>query len=68
MDEKRIKIADSNFRNYLRDGLIKRVDFEEIVYQTYLKNATESLDVANELFINKTSSLWVVVSSYYSMF
>ena len=68
MDEKRVKIAESNFKNYLRDGLIKKETFQYIVYQTYLKNATESLNVANEIFKNKTSSLWVVVSSYYSMF
>ena len=68
MDEKRIKIAESNFRNYLRDNLIKEAKFEDIVYQTYFKNALESLKVADELFKNKTSSLWVVVSSYYSMY
>src|SRR3989344_6792678 len=68
MDEKRIKIAESNFRNYLRDNLIKEAKFEDIVYQTYFKNALESLKVADELFKNKTSALWVVVSSYYSMF
>jgi uncharacterized protein (UPF0332 family) len=28
----------------------------------------ESLRVADELFKNKTSSLWVVITSYYSMF
>lgn len=68
MDEKRVKIAESNFRTYLRDGLIKKVRFEDIVYKTYLRNALESLKVADTLFRNKTSSLWVVVSSYYSMF
>ena|SRR3989344_7915379 len=68
MDGKRIKIAESNFKRYLDDGLIKKVNFEDIIYQTYLKNASESLNVANELFKSKTSSLWVVVSSYYSMF
>ena len=68
MEEKRVKIAESNLRDYLREGLIKKESFQDIVYQTYLKNAAESLNVANELLKNKTSSLWVVVSSYYSMF
>ena len=68
MDEKRVKIAENKFKNYLRDGLIKKESFQDIIYQTYLKNAAESLNVANEIFKNKTSSLWVVVSSYYSMF
>ncbi|MFH1365525.1 MAG: hypothetical protein ABIH28_03000 [archaeon] len=68
MDEKRVKIAESNFKNYLKDRLIKKEAFQDIVYQTYLKNAAESLNVASEIFKNKTSSLWVIVSSYYSMF
>lgn len=69
MDEKRIKIAEQNFRNYLQEGKIKKVDnFNKLIYQTYLRNSDESLTVANQLFQNKTSSLWVVVASYYSMF
>lgn len=68
MDEKRMKIAENNFKSYLRDGLIKKEVFKDIVYQTYLKNSAESLNVASELLKNKTSYLWVVVSSYYSMF
>ena len=68
MDIKRVKIAERNFNNYLKDGLIKREAFREIVYQTYMKNASESLNVANELLKNKLSYLWTVVCSYYSMF
>lgn len=69
MDEKRIKQAEDNFRIYLREGKIKKVlEPSVLVYETYLRNARESLKVANLLFQNKTSSLWVVVSSYYSMF
>ena len=68
MDEKRIKTAEDNFRSYLNEGLIKKSSFENIVFETYLKNASESLKVADEIFRNKTSPLWAVVSSYYSMF
>lgn len=69
MDEKRVEIAGKNFVNYLRDGMIKEVSrADPLIYETYLKNARESLTVANQLFQNKTSSLWVIVSSYYSMF
>jgi uncharacterized protein (UPF0332 family) len=69
MDEKRIKIAEDNFRRYIKEGKIKKVSpLLPIVYQTYLKNARESLNVANKLSQDKTSSLWVVVTSYYSMF
>ncbi len=69
MDEKRIKKAESNFRTYLQDGKVNRVtEFNSLIYETYLRNARESLNVANQLFQNKSSSLWVVVTSYYSMF
>lgn len=69
MDEKRIKQAENNFTNYLKEGKIKKIDkFNKIIYDTYLRNARESLNTANQLFQNKTSSLWVVVTSYYSMF
>ena len=68
MDEKRIKLAEDNFRRYLRDNLIKKERFEDLIYNTYFNNAIESLKVAEEIFNNKTSPLWVVVSSYYSMF
>lgn len=69
MDEKRIKQAENNFKNYLQEGKIKKVLKPiPIIYQTYLRNSRESLEVANQLFKNKTSSLWVVVTSYYSMF
>lgn len=69
MDEKRIKQAEDNFKNYLREEKIKKVDHTNIlIYETYLRNARESLRVANLLFQNKASSLWVIVTSYYSMF
>jgi len=69
MDEKRIKLAEDNFKNYLRDGKITKINSHKaLIYETYLRNARESLGVANLLFKNNSSSLWVVVSSYYSMF
>ena len=69
MDEKRIKQAESNFKDYLSREKIKKVNnFEKIIYDTYLRNSMESLRVANQLFQDKKSSLWVVVTSYYSMF
>ena len=52
----------------LNRGVLKEEAFKEIVYTTYVKNAQESLLVAEELFNNKASPLWVVVSSYYAMF
>jgi len=69
MDEKRVKQAENNFKNYLKDGKIIEIGkTNSLIYETYLRNARESLSVANLLFKNNSSSLWVVVSSYYSMF
>ena len=69
MDEKRVRQAESNFNTYLQDGKIRKISkVNPLVYETYLRNARESLNVANQLFQDKTSSLWVVVTSYYSMF
>lgn len=68
MDEERIKIAENNFRRYLKENLIKKDSYQDIVFNTYYNNALESLKVAEEAYNNKTSSLWVIVTSYYSMF
>ena len=69
MDEQRIKQAEDNFKRYLQEGKIKKISkINTLIYETYLRNARESLKVANQLSQNKTSSLWVVVTSYYSMF
>ncbi len=68
MDEKRIKIAEDNFRRYLKDNLIKKESYQDIVFNTYFNNALESIKVAEETHNNKTSPLWVIVASYYSMF
>src|SRR6056297_3473654 len=69
MDEKRIEIAEKNFNNYLKEGKIKKISkLNPVVYRTYLNNARESLKIANMIFKENLSSLWVVVISYYSMF
>ena len=69
MDNERIKQAERNFSVYLAEGKIKKIDkYDPLIYETYLRNSKESLIVADSLFKGKISSLWVVVSSYYSMF
>jgi uncharacterized protein (UPF0332 family) len=69
MDEKRVMQAEKNFRIYLEEGKMQRISrMNPLIYNTYLRNARESLAVADQLYKNKTSSLWVVVASYYSMF
>lgn len=68
MNEKRIEEAKVNFRNYLSENMIKKERFNEDIYKRFYENSLESLRTANELSQNKTSNLWVIVSSYYSMF
>ena len=68
LNEKRITEAKSNFNSYLREGLIKKEPFKSIIFETYMRNHRESLIVAEELFKENKSSLWVIVTSYYSMF
>lgn len=69
MNKERIAKAEKNFKSYVDDGKIKIIsEIKPIVYETYLKNANESLIVANMIFSQNISSLWVVVSSYYAMF
>ena len=69
MDEQRIKKAQNNVKGYIDDGKLHKIThMDKLIYNTYLKNARESLRVADMLCKEKSSSLWVVVTSYYSMF
>lgn len=68
LDPERIKIAESNFRKDLNEGLIKKAVPDQNLIDALHDNALESLSVAD--FLNKKdfSPLWVIVSSYYSMY
>ena len=69
LDKKTILEAEKNIRRYLAEGKLKKVAiFNNNILNTYKKNYLESLKVADELLKNNTSSLWVIVCSYYSMF
>lgn len=69
LDEKRIKEAQENARAYLEDNLIwKHAVFKKEILETYERNYKESLDVANKLYDQNLSNLWVIVISYYSMY
>lgn len=68
MDKMRIKEAEQNFKQYLNDGLIKKSLFKQEIFDIYMKNSQESLEVANFLNNQNITNLWVIVSSYYSMF
>lgn len=67
-DEKRIKEAENNVRSFLEDGFLIKVK-ENIpkVKLILLKNAQESLEMANHAFKNQ-HHLWTIICSYYSMF
>ena len=68
LDDKRIKEAEANLRQYTADDLIKKSSFDKRIFETYVRNSDESLKVANELHDSGLSNLWVIVCSYYSMF
>src|SRR3989344_4101979 len=69
LNEKRLKEAESNVKVYLEDGLIwKYKDPRQEILETYQRNYQESLDVAQKLFEQNLSNLWIIVISYYSMY
>src|SRR3989344_9295598 len=68
LSSERVKEAEKNVKSYLSDGLIKKENYKNIVFETYLRNHRESLLVARKLLDENLSNLWVVVVSYYSMF
>lgn len=68
MDERRIKEAENNIRSYLSEGLIKKAEFREEIFDTFVRNHKESLGLAKKTFESKDSDLWTIVISYYSMF
>ncbi len=68
LNERRIKEAESNVKTYLEDDLLKKIEFNLKIYQILKRNAQESLSVANFLYKHNKSSLWIIVTSYYSMF
>lgn len=66
LSNEKIQKAESNIKSYLNDGLLKKEQFRQIVFDTYLRNNRESLLSAKKLL--NVSNLWVVVISYYAMF
>lgn len=68
LDEKRIKEAERNVNDYLQSGMLKKHPFREEIIAVLQTNATDSIEIAEFLSANKKSDLWIIVSSYYSMF
>jgi len=68
LDNNRIKEAETNVRSYLEEGLLKKILMNKQVLNILLRNAEESLRVAEEIHEKNLSELWVIVCSYYTMF
>ena len=68
LDKTRIKEAETNVKSYLQEGLLKKTACDKPVLDILLRNARESLRVAEEIHNLDISDLWVIVVSYYSMF
>ncbi len=68
LDEKRIKEAEKNVRNYLQLDMLKKHQFREEIITVLMNNTNESIEIAEFLAENKKSDLWIIVTSYYSMF
>lgn len=68
LDEKRIKEAERNVREYIETEKMKKYPFQERILTILQNNAHDSVEIAEFLSTNKKSDLWVIVTSYYSMF
>jgi uncharacterized protein (UPF0332 family) len=68
LDKARIKEAENNVRSYLDEGLLKKATPNKQVMDILLRNAKESLRVAEEVHQTNLSELWVIVCSYYTMY
>ncbi len=81
LDEKRIKEIENRVKNFLSDGTIQKAKKGEYV-DFFMENARKSLQSASFLYAGTTNkelqeaygfegfdgSLWIINSSYYSMF
>ncbi len=71
MDAKRIEEAKANVPKYLEEGHLKK-EKNEIALKMYVKNCDLSFETAERLIAledkNYKPHLWVIVTSYYSMF
>ncbi len=66
LEEKRIKEAESNVRQYLQDNLLKKQK-NDTAKAMYLENADLSLETAKKLLALESNDyhhyLWVIVAS-----
>jgi uncharacterized protein (UPF0332 family) len=71
LDQERIKEAESNVKQYLQDGLLKKQK-NDTAKTMYIENSDISLQTAQKLHTLESKdydpSLWTIVTSYYSMY
>ncbi len=68
LDKNRIKEAEENVKSYLNEGLLRKTVADKQIMNVLLRNAKESLRVAEEVHQKNLSELWVIVCSYYTMY
>ncbi len=68
LDTNKIKKAESSVKSYLEEGLLKKAAADQQIMNILLRNARESLIVAEKVHQNNLSELWVIVCSYYAMY
>jgi len=69
LSESRIKEAKANVSSYLQDGMLKKnVGQNQEILKVFVNNSYESIRTAELVYSHKYSNLWVIVTSYYSMY
>lgn len=68
LSDERIQEAKNNVMSYMREGLLEKKIFKQLIFETHMRNHRDTLNVAKELHKRELSALWVVITSYYSMF
>ena len=68
LNKERIQEAEKNVPSYLAEGLLKKTIANKHIMDILLRNAKESLRVAEETQQKNISELWVIVCSYYAMY
>ena len=71
LSKEQIQKAESNVRQYLNDGLLKK-DTNTTAKAMYIENSEVSLQTAQKILALESKDyspyLWIIVTSYYSMY
>src|SRR3989338_6698456 len=71
LDKKRIQEAESNVQQYLQEGILKK-QINKTAMEMYIENSELSLQTAQKILSLESKDyqpyLWVIVTSYYSMY